>query len=90
MPVFLCQIRDSLCCGVMSGENAADAVLKYDRIWIGDDKQDEYIDCECDGSINTYCEKLLMEYEVTEIYRAMVMEYVERRLDGDINIIILL
>ena len=76
--------------GVIAAENRADAALQYDAVWLGSDKQNDLIRDECDDSINNYCERLLTEYEVTELYRAEVLEWVERRLDGDKTITIIL
>jgi len=90
MPIYLCQLKgEKNFCGIAEGENAADALLTYDAHWQGHDDQDDAIR-ECDDSINTYCEQLLTEYDATELYRAQVLEYVERRLDGDRTISILL
>lgn len=88
MSVYLCKLfHGSEHCGVVTGENAADAVLKYATY----DAACQYEEMEAvGGSINAYCEVLLNQYEVTELYRAMVLEYVERRLDGDTSITILL
>jgi hypothetical protein len=86
MPVFHVKNCDGVQ-GVIAGHNAADAVLKYDTHFDADG-QDERIR-EHDDSINAYCEVLLAEHEVTELYRAEVLEWVERRLDG-MNVVVLL
>ena len=67
---------------VINGENAGDAVLTYDELLSSKDAQDTIIEEEYDGSTNDYIQVLLAEYEVTETYRAMVLETVERQLDG--------
>lgn len=64
-----------------------DAVLKWARYAFPKEVYEEGI-LENDDSICAYGEALLAEYEVTEISRAMALEYVERRLDGDDEITI--
>lgn len=87
MPVYLCALEsNSKYCGIITGENTADAVLKYDNIWCI--SQDEGI--EAAGSLNAYCEELLTQYEVTELNRATVLKYIKRFMDGDNSIFLLL
>jgi hypothetical protein len=87
--VFLCKLPCVAGCGIVAGENAADAVLRYDYHLMGADHQNDGI-LECDDSTNAYCQKLLAEYDVSELHRHDVLEYVERRLDGDKSITIIL
>jgi hypothetical protein len=73
---------------VTGGENSTDAVLTAYKLWAGDDRYDEAY--EEHGSGNSLAEELLADvFDCTEIYRAMVLEYVERRLDGGDTHIIL-
>jgi len=52
--------------------------------------QDREMQYRADDSISAYCDLILTEYEVTELHRHDVLEWVERRLDGDKSIKILL
>lgn len=72
---------------VVEGHNSTDAVLKAYRDYVD---ETEYEDAYCEaGSGNALAEELLADtFNCTEIHRAMVLEYVERRLDGDRNITI--
>ncbi len=72
---------------VTSGENRTDAVLDAYKQWAGDDKyEDAYEEA---GSGNELAEQCLAEiFDCTELHRHDVLEYVERRLDGDRNITI--
>jgi hypothetical protein len=66
---------------VTGGENATDAVLEAYKVWAGHDRYEDHY--EEAGSGNALAEELLAEvFDCTEIHRAMVLEYVERRLDG--------
>lgn len=67
---------------VVMGENRADAVLKLDRHIHGATDQRMMIDLNHDGDTNAFCEVLLVEWEVTEIHRHDVLEWVESKLDG--------
>lgn len=71
---------------VTSGENTTDAVIDAYQRWESD-KFDEEL--EEAGSFNELAETLLAElFDVTELHRHDVLEYVERRLDGDKDITI--
>ena len=63
---------------VINGENAGDAVLTYDELISNKEIQAKIIEEEYEGNINDYIGVLLVEYEVTEIDRAMILETVER------------
>ena len=62
----------------------------WDRYILGDEVQDREMQYRADDSISAYCDLILTEYEVTELHRHDVLEWVERRLDGDKSIKILL
>lgn len=83
MPYFVVSDqRDSKRCGVVDGINMTDAVFIYARKTRDSDELDEEIEEE--GSINAWAQQVLATtYHCTEIGRADVIEYFERRLDGD-------
>ncbi len=73
---------------ITEGENTTDAMLNFFRNYTTtDDYDNAYNEA---GGCNALAEQLLTDYDCTETYRAMVLEWVERRLDGDRNITILL
>ncbi|MFY4731244.1 hypothetical protein [Nitrospira sp. BLG_2] len=92
MPQFAIVLKDrqraNWTC-ITGGENSTDALLTAYKIWAGEDRfQENY---EEEGSGNALAEQLLAEvFDCTEIHRAMVLEYVERKLDGDQTITIIL
>lgn len=86
--MFLCKIGSNF--GVVNGENRADAILRFNALLFGKSTQDIEISQEYDGDTNAYCEVLLGAFEVTELHRHDVVEWVERKLDGDKSISILL
>lgn len=89
MPYFVVSEHDSKRCGVLQAINVTDAVYLYARKIRDSNELDEEI--EEAGSITDYCEQVLATtYHCTEIHRAMVLEYFERKLDGDKRIAILL
>jgi hypothetical protein len=88
MDKFLCKIGDKF--GVVGGENRADAILRFDALLFSKLRQNIVISQNYDGSSNDYCEVLLAEHEVTELHRHDVLEWVERKLDGDNSISIML
>jgi hypothetical protein len=75
---------------VVMGENRADAALKLDKHIHGVTDQRMMIDINHDGDTNAFCGVLLSEWEVTELHRHDVLEWVERKLDGDNSISILM
>lgn len=85
MPYFAVDLKDPkgahwTC--IINGENTTDAVLATYKIWAGEDKAHE--EYEEAGGGNALVEDLLATlFNCTEIHRAMVLEYVERKLDGD-------
>lgn len=83
MDIFLCQTRKwEVQTAIVNGENRADAVLKLDSHICGAENQRMTIDLNHDGNTNAFCEVLLAEYDVTELHRHDVLEWVERKLDG--------
>jgi hypothetical protein len=83
MAIFMIEGR-----GICEGQNAADAVLRFEYATRDRDEVDEEVNEA--GSYNEYCQQLLATYSVTEMYRALILETVERRLDGDKRIKIIL
>lgn len=74
---------------ITEGETSTDALLTAYQHYAGSDRYCDHYD-EAGGG-NELAEQLKAEvFDVTETYRAMVLEYVERRLDGDRSINILL
>ena len=86
--MFLCKIGGKF--GVVSGENRADAILRFNALLFGKFKQVIEIQQDYDGDTNAFCEVLLGAFEVTELHRHDVLEWVERKLDGDNSISILI
>jgi hypothetical protein len=89
MPYFAVTTKDGDLTYITSGANQTDAVLPAYRDYAGADRyEDQYEEA---GGGNELAEQVLAEvFDCTEIHRAMVLEYVERRLDGDGTICILL
>ena len=89
MPYFIVRDPHSGEMGVLEGENGGDAVLTWDELLSNKEIQYKIIEEEFDGCTNDYIGVLLSKYQVTEIYRySMILEMVERRLDGDRRILI--
>jgi hypothetical protein len=90
MPYFVVSHQhDSKRLGVVQGENQTDAVYAYARATRDSDELDEEIEEE--GSITDWCVQVMATtYHCTEIGRGDVLEYFERRLDGDTRCQILL
>ncbi len=73
---------------ITEGETSTCAVFNaYQRY--EPDKWEDHL--EEAGSVNELADELLAtEFDCTEIYRGLAVEYFERRLDGDRNIQIIL
>lgn len=86
MPAFIVSLhKPAKWCFICLGANSTDAILDAYRIWAGHDKfEDAYEEA---GSGNALVEQLKVEvFDCTELHRHDVLEYVERRLDGDNSI----
>lgn len=86
MPYFVVYEQHFNRCSVVEGENVHDALYHYAK------DGEEFNDAvEKAGGVNAWAEHALATtYHCTEIHRAMILEYVERRLDGDVSISIML
>lgn len=74
---------------ITEGETSTDALLTAYEKYAGHERFDEAYD-EAGYNGNALAEQLTEVFDCTEISRAVVLEYVERRLDGDRSIQILL
>lgn len=87
--LYVVQVKNQDVVYITEGQTQTDAVLIAYKEWAGYD--DYYEAYEEAGDGNTLAEQCLAEiFDCTETYRAMVLEYVERRLDGDRSINIIL
>lgn len=84
---YLCKLNNIR--GIIYGEHVTDAVLEFDRLFLTDDEQEEEI-LRHDDNINRYCQKLIVDYQAGEIGRDYALEHIERRMNGDMNIIVIL
>lgn len=89
MPYFVVHEQHRNRYGVLQAINGTDAVYNYARKTRDSNELDEEIDEE--GSITDWGQQVLATtYNCTEIGRSDVLEYFERRLDGDNRITIML
>jgi hypothetical protein len=89
MPYFVVSHQHDKRCGVLQAINVTDALFVYARKTRDSNELDEEIEEE--GSITDWAQQVLATtYHCTEIGRGDVLEYFERRLDGDNCIQILL
>jgi hypothetical protein len=86
---YVVQVKGQDTLYVTEATTKTDAVLTAYREWAGHiDYEDAYHEA---GDGNTLAEQVLADvFDCTETYRAMVLQYVEQRLDGDRFINILL